>query len=702
MATDIGPKIGLEGEREFKNAIRDINTSLKTLDSEMKVVTSEFIGNEKSMESLTKQNEVYERQVLTLNDKLKLQGDRLKEAADAYGEADTRTQKLQQEYNKTQAQINTYNSKIAENNKVMEENGKVATETAGNVKKGAEESAAAHDKHVKALKNVGLAFVGMASAAAAAVGAAVAAVAKLGKSLGNMALSAANAADEIATLSVQTGLSAEELQKYRYASDLIDVSVETITGSMSKLTKNMSSAAKGSKSTTAAFEKLGVSVTDSNGGLRDRNEVFNETIKALGQIENETERDAAAMDIFGNSARDLKPLIMGGADALEALGAEAERAGLILSSQQLGNLTALSDAMDRFKATLEGAKNLFASAFSAEIAAGIETITGYIQRLTAAFSEGGLEGLMAELPKVVDELGAKIEEKLPAIVEVGGEILRSLAKGFSALVPLLLPAAVEAITALATAIVEPDTLETILTAAGEVVITLAAGIVKNIPTILTTAWEIIKNLVVSLGAAIWDLIPDKGKETITKFVQGVRDWFTHLFTVGAEIPGKVKEGFDAVVDKVKQWGKDLIDGFIGGIKAKWEDLKTACKQTAQKVKNFLGFSVPEEGPLSDADTYGPDFMQLYANGIKNNAYRVKDAVNDVARSMSMAINPDISNAEVMAGTVNGMQAVMSDNRNQLENMKIYLSTGQLVGGIAPTMNNTLGNAYVQDIRGAMA
>ena len=677
MAKDIGPKIGLDGEKEFKNAIAGINTSLKTLDSEMKVVTSEFAGNAKSMKGLTKQNEVYERQVLTLNDKLKLQGDRLKEAANAYGIADERTQKLQQEYNKTQAKINTYNAKIAENNKLLTD----------------------HSKITEAAKK---AIAGFGAAAAAAFTAAIAVTAKLAKSLGNMALSAANAADEINTLSVQTGLSTEELQKYRYATDLIDVSVETITRSMTKLTRNMSSAAKGSKNATAAFEKLGVKVTDSNGALRDRNEVFNETIKALGQIENITERDAVAMDIFGKSAQELNPLIMGGADALQALGDEAQRAGLILSTQQLGNLNALSDAVDRFKATAEGAKNLFASAFSAEIAAGIEMITGYIQRLTAAFSEGGLEGLMAELPLVIDELDAKIEEKLPVITEVGGEILRSLVNGFSALVPLLIPAAVEAITALANAIVEPGTLETILTAAGEVVITLVVGIINNLPMIVTTAWELLKELAGAMGEAILDLIPDEGLALINNFVQGVKDYFSDLFETGKGIIGEMKAGIDERIDEAWNWGSDLIAGFKKGISDSWEGLKGTLSNTAKIVKDFLGFSVPEKGPLSDADTYGPDFMQLYANGIKSNAYRVKDAINDVARSMSMAVNPDISNAEVMAGTVNGMQAVMSDNRNQLENMKIYLSTGQLVGGIAPTMNNTLGNAYVQDIRGAMA
>ena len=72
----------------------------------------------------------------------------------------------------------------------------------------------------------------------------------------------------------------------------------------------------------------------------------------------------------------------------------------------------------------------------------------------------------------------------------------------------------------------------------------------------------------------------------------------------------------------KTWGKDLIDGFIGGIKEKWENLKDTVSDVAQSVKDFLGFSEPKKGPLSNFHTYAPDMMDLFAKGIKDNTSKI--------------------------------------------------------------------------------
>ena len=172
--------------------------------------------------------------------------------------------------------------------------------------------------------------------------------------LAGMAVEAGKSADDINTLAKQTGLTTEEIQKFNYATDIIDVPLETLTGSMAKLTRNMQSAKNGSKNTQAAFKALGVSIVDQNGNLRDNHVVFNEAIKALGKMENSTQRDAYAMQIFGKSAQDLNPLILGGADALEELGQEAEDAGLILSQDTLDAANEFNDTIDILKAKTAG------------------------------------------------------------------------------------------------------------------------------------------------------------------------------------------------------------------------------------------------------------------------------------------------------------------------------------------------------------
>lgn len=169
-----------------------------------------------------------------------------------------------------------------------------------------------------------------------------------------LGVKAAQSADDINTLAKQTGLSTDEIQKFQYAAELIDVPLETLTGSMAKLTKNMGTAKEGTGAAAEAFDTLGISITNSDGSLRSNQDVFDEAITALGLMGNETERDALAMQIFGKSAQDLNPLILGGADALSKLGTEAEEAGLILSTDALNSANEFNDAMDTLKAKTAG------------------------------------------------------------------------------------------------------------------------------------------------------------------------------------------------------------------------------------------------------------------------------------------------------------------------------------------------------------
>jgi phage-related minor tail protein len=166
--------------------------------------------------------------------------------------------------------------------------------------------------------------------------------------IGN-AYSAALAVDDLNTLSKQTGFTVEELQKMQYASALVDVDFNTMTGSIAKLTKNM---ANGSD----AFGKLGISVKDEMAGqLRDANTVWYETLWALSKVQNETERDALAMELFGKSAADLSGIVDDGGVALMSYGSEAEELGLILSQDNVDAANKFNDAMDQLKARTSAA-----------------------------------------------------------------------------------------------------------------------------------------------------------------------------------------------------------------------------------------------------------------------------------------------------------------------------------------------------------
>ena len=161
-----------------------------------------------------------------------------------------------------------------------------------------------------------------------------------------LAVNAGKTADELNTLAKQTGFTTEELQKMQYASELVDVDMNTITGSISKLTKQIGAG-------NAYFEQLGISLTDVNGQTRSTTDIFYETVEALGKIENETDRDVIAMSLFGRSASELSGIIDDGGQALREFGQEAEDAGLILSQDAIDGANEFNDAMDRLKAMVK-------------------------------------------------------------------------------------------------------------------------------------------------------------------------------------------------------------------------------------------------------------------------------------------------------------------------------------------------------------
>lgn len=163
--------------------------------------------------------------------------------------------------------------------------------------------------------------------------------------LAGLAVKAGQNADDLNTLSKQTGVATDELQKMQYAADLIDVDTDTITSGLKKLKKNLDGHED-------SWKKVGVKVKDANDQYKDITTIFYETIEGLSGIENETERDIVAMDLFGKSADELAGVIDDGGAALKALGQEAEDLGVIIPQDDLDRANELNDMLDRLKAEI--------------------------------------------------------------------------------------------------------------------------------------------------------------------------------------------------------------------------------------------------------------------------------------------------------------------------------------------------------------
>lgn len=388
------------------------------------------------------------------------------------------------------------------------------------LEKAADKTTSAFDKIKTATDKVaqGAQKVAQKTKALSAAGAAVA---------GGLLASGANAiktADDLATLSKRTGLSTDMLQKFAYASDMVDVSTEELAGAVAKMKKNMGDAPE-------TFEALGISVTNADGTFRNIEEVFYDSLAALSQIGDETERDLVAMDLFGKSADTLATIIDDGGAGLQEYGTKAEELGLVLSEDTIGKLTATGDKVDEMKA-----------------------------RATATFTEMGAT--------LLETLAPTIE----LIIEKIGEVVAWLGSLDSDTLNMILTVAmvVAAISPLASII------------GG---ISSAIGGVSN-----AIQWLMAHPMVALIGAivALVTLIATKGDE-IQALLQKVDDFLQNIFakdwTEQFGVLGNILNAFFAILKGVWDSIKEIFDGiidfirgvFTGDWERAWEGVKGIFK-----------------------------------------------------------------------------------------------------------------------------
>jgi len=344
------------GYQGFDESLKQIDTGLKTTASAMALVTAKYSENAGSVVALSEKNALLQTKHEQLSEKVSVLRQALEKSKEVYGENDVQTQKWQQSLNAAETELIQVDKELKKNSEALEEAKKNMEKYGLSADEVAEKSRgiggiisdladklginlpAGADKAIKALDGTKVSTLAL-----------VGAVAGLVKGFADTTIQTAKTADEILTLASTSGLATDTIQKMNYASELLDVSTETITGSMTRMIRSLSQAQKGTGDAADAFRKLHVNIRDSNGRLKDSETLFYQVIDALGKVRNETERDALAMQIFGRSARELNPLIEAGSSALKELGDEAERMGYVMDENTLQRFGALDDAMQRFK-----------------------------------------------------------------------------------------------------------------------------------------------------------------------------------------------------------------------------------------------------------------------------------------------------------------------------------------------------------------
>ena len=477
---------------KLDKALRDIRNSTKDLDRELKSVDKALKFNPTSVELWKQKQEI-------LRQKISQTEDNLKELKNIQAQMDAKNVDKQSEaYRTIQREIIEAESKLKTFNTQLRKIGQV------NLRAMSEQ----FKKMGTDLQSAGQAMRGISTAAAA-----------LAASLGALTVKSGKWADDLNTMSKRYSIGTKDLQMYAAAAELVDTDVETIAKSHVKLEKSMLTASKGTGTAAQAFEALGVQVTNADGSLRNGEQVWQETIKALGQMENETERDAYAMALMGRSASELNPLIEDGGETYQKLAETMQKYGLeFIDQETLDQANEFNDALDTIKAVGLVAFQQLGTQLAAYLAPAMEKVVDVVGRLANWFSN-----LSPRTQAIIAAIAGVVAVVSPLLIGLG-----KLSMGIGAIIKLV-------------AIVGPA-IGGIVAALGPVILIIAAVVAAGV--------LLYKN---------WDTIKAKAIDLKNKVVAAFNEFKTKVASIWSAITAPITKAVSTIQNAISKI-KSIVNG----------------------------------------------------------------------------------------------------------------------------------------------
>ena len=617
MADNFGLKIGLEGEKEFKKALSEINQSFKVLGSEMKVVTSQFDKNDKSVEALTARNQVLNKEIEAQKKKIETLRAALSNAAESFGENDRRTQNWQIQLNNATAALNDMERELEQNESAIDELGnemQQAGKQADNFGDEIEGAAKDADGASSKLEKVGSVVKGLGVAIGASVAAAGAALAGLTKSFLDLAESTREYREDQAKLDAAfttAGFTAEQADAaYTDFYSILgeeDRSVEAVNH-LAKLCETEEELAQWTDIAAGVWATFGDSLP-----IEGLTEAANETAKT-GQL---TGVLADALNWAGLSEDEFQA-------SLDACTSEQERAALItetlngLYEEAAENYKELNgDVMDARRAQAEltdayaqlGAiaepimttlkfmaadvlKEMipFVSMMGEGLQGVLEGTAGSAEKFAEGM-KGIVDVLLNQLSTIVPMIGQAILASLPTLLEAGVDIIVTLLDGIVSALPTLAEATVMIVLELVNGLLSllPQLAETAM----QVIATLASGIATALPQLIPTIVQILTTVVQTLIENL-PLVLEAALQLIMGLAQGLLDAIPVLiealpaiilaivdFVIGA-IPQIIDAGIQLLTSLVSAL-PDIITAIVAAIPQIIEGIITAVLDSIPQI-----------------------------------------------------------------------------------------------------------------------
>lgn len=516
-------------------ALKGVNTQIRDTQSELRDVERLLKLDPTNTELLKQKQKLLAKSVKDTSEKLKTLKESEKQAQAQFKEgkiSEEQYRALEREIVKTEQSLKTLESQAAKSNATLNSIGNTASNVASKTK-------------------------GISTAAAGILGAGIAGAVNIGKK-----------ADDLNTLAKQTGLTTAEIQKMQYASDLVDVSLESITGSMRKMTKNMNST---SSEVNQAWETLGVRLTNADGSARGVTDVFYDTLQALSMVGNETERDQLAMSIFGKSANELAGIVDDGGAALKELGKEAEDAGLIMSQDAVDGANEFNDVIDKMKAKGSAAFGQIAGKLSTVLFPALESLSNKVNAIL-----DWLTNLSPQTQKVILIIVALVAAISP---------IASIISGITTIVGVL------------NAVMAANPIVLIIAAIAALIAIFAVLWNKcdGFRQFWIDLWDGIKSAFLS----VIDWFKTTFTETIPNMFKSLTDWIGNIFNTDWSTKlGALGDPLNAFfhnikerIDNIKNIFSNVIDFiknvFTGNWSAAWENIKNIFKGIFDGLVNNL-------------------------------------------------------------------------------------------------------------------
>jgi phage-related protein len=683
MAVNIGPKIGVDGEAEYRRQINQIIQQSKTLESQMKLVASSFTTATTAEEKNAKTASVLSKQIDVQRERVKLLAEQTGKAAAKYGESDAKTQKWQQALNEATATLNKMQSELRNTSSGVEELG-------DDMREGSEKVLSFGDV-LKA--NVASDFiVSGIKAMASAIKEATAALVDLGKQSIMGFAEQEQLIGGVDTLFKESSAQVQQYanEAYKTAGLSANEYMETVTSFSASLLQSMGG------DTQAAAEKANRAITDMSDNA---NKLGTDMTSIQNAYQGFAKQNYTMLDNlklgYGGTKQEMERLVAEAA----AMTKEQEKLNVAVDAGDLSfsnivdaisvvqeHLDIAGTTADEAATTIEGSANAMKSAWS-NLITGMSNENLDLDKLVQnvidsvnIFADNLTTRLQVMLPRFADGMTQLVNGLVPYVGPAMEMLLPALVQGVSGLVSGIvqaLPAAVQAISAVVPMLVEQITilLPQILNAGIDIIAALASGIGENLPALIPAAVDAIITVAEGLADHVDEIIIAAGS-LIAGLTQGLIEALPRLVVRLPEIIGAIVKGLLSGMASIGEVGSQLVHGLFDGISnaASWlyDKLRGWVSDVLGWVKGLFGIHSPSKVFANEIGKFIPPGITL---GVEQAMPR---AIRDMGEELSA-----LSALPIGGGTTTNMGGVV---------LNVYGAEGQDVNALADAVMYKLQHA----------